>query len=208
MVKMYALFSYTFLWSIGNICVAANGATHFSCVASAAHFFIFKEVVIMYDNIGSKIKKLAIILTIAESIVFFIAGVVMLVGEMGGLALLFMFAGPLFAWASSFLLYGFGELIDKVCDIERNTRNLENVKEVENNEQKAEVTVDKKHIDPNKYICNSFFVTEKTTSGKCMICMQNVARANYCKIKNSIGTREIPVCQDCIAMFEKHNESK
>ena len=28
---------------MGNICVATNGATHFLCVASAAHFLYFQE---------------------------------------------------------------------------------------------------------------------------------------------------------------------
>jgi hypothetical protein len=37
MVKMYALFRIPFL-RIGITCVAAIGAMHFSCVASAAHF--------------------------------------------------------------------------------------------------------------------------------------------------------------------------
>ena len=41
---MYALFSYAYL-CVGeeNICVAANGATIFQCVASAAHFLFFEE---------------------------------------------------------------------------------------------------------------------------------------------------------------------
>lgn len=90
----------------------------------------------MYDNIGSKIKKLAVILTIAESIASFIAGTVMLAGEAIGLALLFMFAGPLFAWASSFLLYGFGELIEKVGSIEEKVEAISNLKV---NEVKEEI---------------------------------------------------------------------
>lgn len=37
---------------------------------------------------------------------------------------------PLLAWASTRLLYGFGELIDKVCDIEKNTRGGERKREI------------------------------------------------------------------------------
>lgn len=33
-----------------------------------------------------------------------------------------MLAGPLLFWIGSFFVYGFGELIDKACDIEKNTR--------------------------------------------------------------------------------------
>ena len=43
------------LGRIENICVAANGATHFSCVASAAHF-LFLEVV-FYDDRNNETQK-------------------------------------------------------------------------------------------------------------------------------------------------------
>lgn len=96
----------------------------------------------MYDNIGSKIKKLAVILTVTTAIGFFIVGAVMLAVEAVGLALLFMFAGPLFAWASSFLLYGFGELIERVCNIEENLGKLNHLKEEEKKEIKKKESVD------------------------------------------------------------------
>ncbi len=78
----------------------------------------------MYDNIGKKIKLLAKIIFIIESIASVIIGAA--VGSQDEefilLGLLIMLIGPLFAWVSSWLLYGFGELIDKTCDIARNTR--------------------------------------------------------------------------------------
>lgn len=73
----------------------------------------------MYDNIGSKIKKLAVILAIAGAVAFFVIGAVCLTLELIGAALVTMFIGPLLAWVSSFVLYGFGELIDKVSNIEK-----------------------------------------------------------------------------------------
>lgn len=163
----------------------------------------------MYDNIGGKIKELAKIGTIIGIILSVIVGILLitLVNSIIGIVLVFVL--PIAFWISSFPLYGFGELIDKVCNMEKNARDSEkSLEKGANNEQKAEVTVNRKEMDAKRYICDSFIVTEKMASGKCMICMQNVARAKYCKIKNSIGTREIPVCQDCIAMFEKHNEPK
>ncbi len=42
-------------------------------------------------------------------------------GEDEGLGLLLMVIGPLFAWVSSWLLYGYGEIIEKLGEIERNT---------------------------------------------------------------------------------------
>lgn len=70
----------------------------------------------MYDNIGKKIKSLAKALFIVQSVLCFIAGIVLTFV----LNPIFMFASiiaPVIVWISSWLLYGFGELIDKTCDI-------------------------------------------------------------------------------------------
>lgn len=74
----------------------------------------------MYDNIGKKIKALAKASFIVEAIATVIVGLVLLTESEEPIFLLVLFFGPVVAWVSSWLLYGFGELIDKVCDIERN----------------------------------------------------------------------------------------
>ena len=73
----------------------------------------------MYDKIGKKIKILAKILTILGIVASFIYGFILLVAgqTMGIIYFLIM---PFLIWASSFVLYGFGELIEKVCNIEKN----------------------------------------------------------------------------------------
>ena len=78
----------------------------------------------MYDNIGSKIKGLAKGTFIVEAIAAFISGIALMAAEddLIGAGVLIMLLGPVVAWVSSWVLYGFGELIDKTCDIERNTR--------------------------------------------------------------------------------------
>ena len=78
----------------------------------------------MYNNIGSKIKWLASTIFIIEAIGAAISGfaLVFLNENMIPIGLLVIVVGPIFAWISSWLLYGFGELIDKVCDIESNMR--------------------------------------------------------------------------------------
>ena len=85
----------------------------------------------MYDNIGEKIKGLAKWTFIVEAIAAVITGIaMMMVGEGEELSfygLLVMLLGPIAAWVSSWLLYGFGEIITKLCDIERNTRGAVNV---------------------------------------------------------------------------------
>ena len=78
----------------------------------------------MYDNIGKKIKGLAKGLFIIEAAAAIITGIALMADDEDTIpiALLIMVVVPLIAWISSWLLYGFGELIDKASDIERNTR--------------------------------------------------------------------------------------
>ena len=78
----------------------------------------------MYDNIGSKIKSLANGVFIFEAIAAVIGGIVLLVDEFIGLGLLTMFGGPVVAWVSSWLLYGFGELI---CETSQAKKELINI---------------------------------------------------------------------------------
>ena len=78
----------------------------------------------MYENIGKKIKVLAQAIFILESIAAVITGIVLWIDIEEGWCAIVLFGGPVVAWISSWLLYGFGELIDKVCDIERNSRGV------------------------------------------------------------------------------------
>lgn len=64
----------------------------------------------MFDNIGEKIKTLAVVTTWVGIIASIVGGFVMLVqGTFEGL--LVMVFGSLGAWIGSFVLYGFGQLI-------------------------------------------------------------------------------------------------
>ena len=78
----------------------------------------------MYDNIGEKIKGLAKVIFILGAVLSFIAGFILILSYLILIfaGLLICILGPIFSWILSCVLYGFGELIDKACDIERNTR--------------------------------------------------------------------------------------
>ena len=71
----------------------------------------------MYTNIGGKIKTSAMLLFALGSFVSVIEGVLLWYDTgnamWGGLIL----CGPATAWLLSLPLYGFGELIDKTCEI-------------------------------------------------------------------------------------------
>lgn len=79
----------------------------------------------MYENIGRKIKGLATTMFVIMAILYGIVGIVMMAtaAEAGVIVgLLVMVGGFFLSWIGSWLLYGFGELIEKTCEIERNTR--------------------------------------------------------------------------------------
>ena len=77
----------------------------------------------MYDNIGTKIKDVAIAWCIIGIIASVVLGIFLMDGAVIG-GLLVMVIGSLFSWLSSFPLYGFGEMIDKLSAIEQNTRSI------------------------------------------------------------------------------------
>lgn len=83
----------------------------------------------MFDKIGQKIKGLAKTICIIGIVLSVIAGVAMMaVGGGAGVisGLLFIAVGALLSWVSSFVLYGFGEIICKLSEIAENTKkNLE-----------------------------------------------------------------------------------
>ena len=77
----------------------------------------------MFSNIGKKIKLLVTCVVIVLSAFFFTLGLSIFfgedssVGKFGGL--LIAVIGPLFSWISAFLIYGYGEMIDRICSMER-----------------------------------------------------------------------------------------
>ena len=92
----------------------------------------------MYNDIGGKIKGLAKAIFIFETFISIVMGFVFIIlaaqtpidvvainpsapiiDIISGLLLIVV--GPIVAWISSWLLYGFGELISKTCDIAENT---------------------------------------------------------------------------------------
>ena len=83
----------------------------------------------LYTDIGKKIKSWAKWIFIIEAVASVIGGIVIMAnaGDVSGtVAIGFLTAviGPIVAWVSSWLLYAFGELVDKTVENEKNTRNI------------------------------------------------------------------------------------
>lgn len=76
----------------------------------------------MYNEIGKKIKTLAKVLTIFGIVASIIYGIVLLALGQTVAGIIYILIMPFLAWAGSFVLYGFGELVEKVCNIEKNIR--------------------------------------------------------------------------------------
>ncbi len=110
----------------------------------------------MYDNIGGKIKGLAKATFIVEAIAAVITGIALMATDedLIGYGLLVMLLGPIVAWVSSWLLYAYGELVDKACDIERNTRGGERKSE-------AQTKVDEERISKIEKLRSQGLITEE-----------------------------------------------
>ena len=81
---------------------------------------------LFYNNIGNKIKSLAKGIFAAEAAGSIVTVIFLYVDweYWEWWYFLILIGGPLAGWISSLLLYGFGEIIDKLCVIAENTRNL------------------------------------------------------------------------------------
>ncbi|MBQ8759145.1 MAG: hypothetical protein IJZ20_05575 [Clostridia bacterium] len=79
----------------------------------------------MYNNIGQKIKHFATALFVIGTICSTLTGfyiVMFLHLEMAAVGILVIIIGSFLSWVSTFLLYGFGELIEKTTEIADNTK--------------------------------------------------------------------------------------
>jgi hypothetical protein len=108
-----------------------------------------------FNNIGKKIKTMAKIIFYLLSVLFLFYGILLIIKTDNDiLGLLWLILGPIISWISSFVLYGFGQLVD-------NSDKLIALKEVPNNDiqnnKKAKTThlensTISSNITPNKEI--------------------------------------------------------
>ena len=84
----------------------------------------------MFNNIGSKIKTFAKVMCWIGIIASVVAGLVMIVSSFSGYVsalgivagILTAVTGSLCSWVGSFMLVGFGELVENTAEIAANTR--------------------------------------------------------------------------------------
>ena len=83
----------------------------------------------MFDNIGKKIKTLAKVTAIVGIVCSFVTGLFMIMNyyfheELLLEGILVIVLGSLGSWIGCFVLYGYGEKVDKICEIERHVRGV------------------------------------------------------------------------------------
>ena len=110
-----------------------------------------------FPNIGAQLKVSAIILYWFELIAEIIAGLILLFVEDGDLAWIgftTIFGGIFFTSVTTGLMYGFGELIEKACEIERNTRGGERKSD-------AQAKIDAERISKIENLRSQGLITEE-----------------------------------------------
>lgn len=94
----------------------------------------------MFDNIGKKIKILAYVLTWVGIIASVITGIAMMNSFdsiVKTIGLIVLIVGSLLSWASSFIIYGFGQLIENT-DIIAGRNKSSDSKNVSSNQQNGD----------------------------------------------------------------------
>ena len=79
----------------------------------------------MYNNIGQKIKQFATVLFTIGTICSILSGSYIVIVsnlEASATGILIVIMGSFLSWVSTFLLYGFGELIERTTEIANNTK--------------------------------------------------------------------------------------
>lgn len=155
----------------------------------------------MFDNIGGKIKGLAAVCTGLGMAASVIGGIIMMTisESMVLLGFLVIVIGCLGSWISSLCLYGFGEMIDKICKIEEKLQESQyaasNSPQAESLERRcAETSVTG---DANSATQTTIHYDHVETTTAIMIGETNIQCANCRKIQFK-GNK---VCNRCGAKF-------
>jgi hypothetical protein len=152
----------------------------------------------MFDNIGEKIKKLAVVLTVLGIIGSIIFAIILWANELIGAGFLALFVGILSSWVGSFLLYGFGELID-------NTKEMSNNTKIQTIVLLKEASENTKNQD-NKTIKTAINLFNEYNNDIQFSIKNNKTRENSEKSQDTINTAKNSECPTCFAKIT--NEDK
>lgn len=135
----------------------------------------------MFENIGGKIKTLAVVTTIIGMVVSIIVAIAL--EEMG---ILVGILGCLFSWIGSFVLYGFGEIIVSLQIIAANTKKEQVTAPSQEEKQTTQVAPADNYLTKYK--------TSSSTSSKTITCP-------YCL--ETVDETDV-VCKNCGKKLNAH----
>ena len=156
----------------------------------------------MFDNIGKKIKTLAIVFTIIGMVVSISVGVFSLEANAGAGLLIIIF-GCLSSWIGSFLLYGFGELIENTTEIRKNMI-------VSRVVDKPTSTITKNTTITKTVVPTAHVNTEeRDKETRYQFALDKIAREDYQSAYNVLKTLgDYKHTQTCLAQVEKELNKK
>lgn len=131
----------------------------------------------MFTNIGRKIKTVAKVSCLILMLASVIAGIIVIAdGNYALVGIGLLFVGPFLMWIGSFMTYGFGELIEKVTEIEINTHSKTETKPVTSNKRILQKTQAQNVVSPaNKAIKADTNEPEEWIDMICPVCKEQVS---------------------------------
>ena len=158
-----------------------------------------------YNNIGGKVKGLAKWTFIIGAVWAVITGARLLSDEDLMLyGLLVLICGPIVAWVSSWILYAFGELVEKTCDNANNTKNI--LKHIKEKSKEPDNEYRKNNYSTVYDTASSFegTTTEPLKPATHTLTEKNTIICSRCKLEQPSSRK---VCWNCGATFENGKQS-
>ena len=137
----------------------------------------------MFDNIGGKIKGLAKFVCWLGIILSFVFGFILITSATVGsgylivAGIVLIVGGSILSWIGSFVLYGFGELVENSSDLVRmkkdeiqscKTRQGTTSQRSYSNESKLDSTVRKPNVNPKQWTCPHCGKSNPMTTSICI----------------------------------------
>lgn len=148
----------------------------------------------MFKNIGEKIKTLAIVCTVCGCLLSVIGAIVSWYFEIVWAGFLILIGGCLFSWISTFVLYGFGELISQMTKAAKSIQNMQMLSICQNTDAPDDVKKDVIEDIQNEVIGDYKAEKDEDVDESETINIPNSDECPSCFAKISPDDEECPNC--------------
>ena len=159
----------------------------------------------LYENIGGKLKGLAKAMFIVETVAAIAGGIALIAidEDLMLYGLLVLLVGPFVAYLGSWFLYAFGELVEKMCRNESNTRVI--IKFLKENQmQTREKPAEPKEVAPQSaYTPNIDAAIGYEEANAYVPSGKNTIVCPQCNIEQPISRK---ICWNCGTKFVEVDE--